>query len=258
MEGFKKIVYAEALSGLKDSVNEGGLEAVGKKVLDAAKITPVYTNEGNSETFEEDRKRLNTEAGIVVANHPGYYDTFLILNALKRKDVKIIASESNFKYFAPSIGEEYLIKATNDPTQALAFLRSIKDHIDNGGLVVIFPTGGVDRVDNDPTDFMFENGFSVIIKRCLKPGDMVYSFYINPEDIAALVDETIPRTPGTISAVALHPSININKFKDDAEVRVDERYSTADEWQQIVDDSEKEEKNAALSKHFTDSFKPPK
>jgi len=255
MEGFKKSIYAGTIEELKGDIEEGGLEAAAHRILEEAKITPAYTLEQESQPdFEESRNKLNTEAGLIIANHPGYYDTFLILNALKRKDVKIVVSAENYESFAPSIGEDLLIKATNEPSEAFAFIRSIKSHIESGGVVLIYPTGGVDRVNKENKDFTFENGFSVILKRCLKPNDMVYSFHIDENDIKPLVDEKISRMPGVISAISLHPSLNVNKLKDEAVVKVDERYSTAEEWQKVLEDADKETKNEMLSKHFTESF----
>ncbi|MEK7579003.1 MAG: 1-acyl-sn-glycerol-3-phosphate acyltransferase [Patescibacteria group bacterium] len=252
MEGLKKSAYLGVIKELKGEIENGGFQSVGKRVLEESKIKPVYTLEKEDPLLcDENRQKLNTEAGVVIANHPGYFDTFFILNTLKRKDVKIVVSGSNYETFGRAIGEEFLIKATRDPSEVVSFLRSIKDHIESGGLVLIYPTGGGHDNDKNPP---FENGFSVILKRCLKPTDMVYSFYIDPEDFGPLVDEKISRLSGIVSAVTVHPSFNVNRLKEEAEVRVHERYSTAEEWQEVLDSSNKKEKNQKLTEHFLGSF----
>ena len=255
MEGFKYNLYAETVDKLKDGVEEGGLQFIGQKVMEEARIKPVYKLEEAEPTiFEQSRQKLNTEAGIIIANHPGYYDTFPILNALERKDVKIVVSEANYKSFA-SVGDEYIIKASNDPKEAVSFLKAIKDHIENGGVVLIYPTGGRDRVDKNSEDeqFVFEDGLSVILRKCLRPNDMVYSFYVEPEDIKPLVNESIPRTAGVVSAVNYNLP-NINKLKETSEIRVNERYSKALEWQETIAGLEREDKNRALERHFIEGI----
>ena len=108
--------------------------------------------QADPEEFNISRQKLNAEAGIVVANHPGYYDTFLIFNALKRKDVKIVVSKVNYDAYASLVGEEYIIKATDNPSGDPTFLKSIKSHIESGGLVIMYPTGGADRVSKENKD----------------------------------------------------------------------------------------------------------
>ncbi len=248
-------MYAETAKNLKEEFEAGGFEAVGRKVLDEAKINPLYTLEQEDlVVFEKSRQRLNTEAGIIISNHPGYYDAFLIMNALKRKDVKIVVSKSNYATFAPIVGEECLIKATHDPKEALSF-GEIKDHIDSGGLVLLFPTGGDDRVDKsaEEAELVFEGGLSVILKRCLKPTDMVYSFYVEPEDIRPLVDEKIPRIAGVVSAINVNPALNVNQLKTSVDVKVNERYSKADEWISVMDGQDREEKSRNLALHFRET-----
>lgn len=251
MEGSKYNLYAETVAELKDEVAEGGLQHLGQRIMAEAKIEPVYKlAEKDPVIFEQSRQRLNTEAGIIIANHPGYYDTFPILNSLNRTDVKIVVSERNYKALAP-VGDEYIIKASSDPKEAVAFLRAIKDHIESGGVVLIYPTGGKDRVDKDSGSdgIVFEDGLSVILRRCLKPTGMVYSFYVEPEDIKVLVDESIPRTAGVVSAVN-YGLPNVNKLKDVSEIRVNERYSKAEEWLGVMAGLDKEDRNKALEEHF--------
>ncbi len=245
------IPIAEGMQRLKE---EQGLAAAVEKLLAIEKIKPVYTlKQENADLFAESRVKLNTEAGLVIANHPGYFDTFLILNTIKREDVKFVVNESYFKKYSSILGEENLIAATKDPSLALTFLKSIKTHIENGGVVILYPTGGDDRVDKDK-GFLFQDGLSVILRKCLAPNHMVYSFKINPEDIKPLVTETISRSMGAASAILTHDLINTNQLKDEVEIRVDETYSKAGDWQAILSTVDKEGKNKVLTEHFLNQF----
>lgn len=255
MESLKHAIYGKTAESLTDDLEKGGFEAVGKKVLEAANLEPRYLLEEQSEqVFNESRTKLNSEAGLIIANHPGYYDTFAILNALKRSDVKIVVGVKNYETYRPILGENLLIRASADPADGLAMMRSIKDHVENGGVVILYPSGGIDRAGKKNKSFDFQNGLSVILKRCLKPDDMVYSFYIEDEDIEAVVGEKISRIPGIVSAVAADPALNINRLKERAVVRIDERYSRAEEWQKISGGAEKEDRSEALSRQFRKNF----
>lgn len=252
MEGIGNYIKNKAAEKLTHELNEGGLQAVAAKVLELAKITPVYTlaqREGD-ESFAQSRQRLNTEAGLIISNHPGYFDSMVILNTITRSDLKIVVSESNYRKFAPKIGEDALIKATNEPNEALGFIRSIKNHIESGGVVLIYPTGGADRAGNNPEQFDFKDGLSVILRKCLNPQDMVYSFYVEPEDITVAAGETLSRHSGVFSALLTNENISANVLKDEVPVRVNERYSNASEWQNVVDQAQKENRNQALAQHF--------
>jgi hypothetical protein len=248
-------VYSTIANELHDTVINEGLATAVKKCLEIEKIKPVYLAEGkDAETFKENRDKLNKEAGLVIANHPGYFDSFLVLNALTREDIKIVVSESNFEMLSPIFGEEHLLLASKDPSDALGFLRSIKTHIEEGGLVILFPTGGADIVSKENRRFEFKDGLSVILRKCLKPTDMVYSFWIDPNDIVPLVSEKVTRHTGAASAFGIHESVNINKLKDEAEIKVDEMYSKGSDWQSLIGPAEKEDRNKILEDHYTEQF----
>jgi hypothetical protein len=254
MEDFKKNLYLSAVDTYIDGQDKVDLSSACERVLKDAKIAPKYLLPENQAVFEESRNRLNTEPGLIIANHPGFYDNFLILNAVKRPDIKIVASDSAYEDFYSKIGEDFLIRATHDPKEIHAFMKKIKEHIDSGGVVLIYPTAGVDRVDKD-NSFEFKGGLSLILKRCMKPSDMVYSFYVDPNDIRTIVDEKVSRLPGVASAVIFDRAINSNSLKEEVEVKVGERYSTADEWLGEIADSGKDEKSSALAEHFLAQFK---
>lgn len=251
MEGFKAKLYAKAAESLKEDVDVNGLQSAAQIFLEHAGIKPVYIKESEGEAFAAMRKRLNSEPGVIIANHPGYYDVFSILQALNRKDVKIVVSESNYKVLEPIIGPDFLIKSISKSDEAFAFLGSIREHVEKGGVVVLFPTGGADRVDSENPKGDFEAGFSVILRRCLRSTDMVYSFHINPDDIDNAVDESVPRVAGVVSALVLNPGLNINKLKEERIIRVNEDYSQAGIWQTIA----KEGGSEGLAENFLKSFK---
>ena len=45
---------------------------------------------------------------------------------------------------------------------------------------------------------------------------MVYSFYLEPEDMNSIIDEKVGRMPGVVSAVNLHPAVNLIEMKGKA------------------------------------------
>jgi 1-acyl-sn-glycerol-3-phosphate acyltransferase len=252
MENLSDWARIQTAENLMNEVNDadGVVSVVGKKILETSKVKPEYLlSAKGQEELSSSRYKLNHEPGIIISNHPGYFDTFAILNVLDRSDVKIVVSSGNYRELSGRLGSEYFIEARDDFNGARSLLREVKEHVDNGGVVLIYPTGGKDATHNDDPEFMFERGLSVILKKCLKPSDMVYSFYIEPEDIKNIASERVSRHKLTFAAVALDLGVNINELKDEKTIRVDERYSTAETWQTMT------EKEADLEEYFLDQFK---
>ncbi len=255
LEGFTKQHIVEKLRHEMQSV---GLEQAIQIYLEAARIQPVSVLETkNPEAFNEYRQRLATEPGIIIANHPGFFDTPLILSTLKRNDVKIIVSKSNFAQLAPIIGSDHLVEVSDEPDKMWDVLNNVKTHIHSGGVVLLYPTGGGDRVDKGES-FEFEGGFSVLVRKCLRPTDMVYSFWVHPEDIQPLIEETISRNTGAASAFAFGDAINPNRFKQTADIKFDEVCDNAESWQRLITEQtpqmSRADRNKKLAEHFRGQF----
>lgn len=251
-------IYSEVLKKLVRQVEASGSENVLadslERYLEMLNIDLIYETEKDNPEIDEMRRRLNTEAGVVISNHPGYLDGPAIMHLIKRKDVKILVS--NFKMFSEALGTENFIMAAKSPAELAKQLKEIKKHIEAGGLLLIFPTAGSDSVDNSrehrPVDF--KSGFRYLVDKVLDAEDMVYSFNVNSDDVSRVINEQ--NLIGRIGAVASNVAVDIdvNKFKEMMPIRIKEDYSTAAEWKQIVEESDREEVNEALSKHYLEKF----
>jgi hypothetical protein len=253
-----KLFYGRALKKfvkqIEDSGTDNVLEDTLERYLEELNIDLIYESERDNPETEEMRRRLNTEAGVVICNHPGYFDVPAIMRPIKRKDIKILVS--NFGMFSEAFGSENFIKASKNPIELLKQLKDIKKHIEAGGLLLIFPTAGSDSVNNGEghRSIKFKSGLRYLIDKALSPEDMVYSFNVNSDDIANIINE-----PGAIDRVDSVASgafvgVNRNKFKDRKSIRVRESYSTAAEWKRVVAESDREEVNEKLSEHYLEKF----
>jgi hypothetical protein len=80
---------------------------------------------------------------IVASNHPGTYDSLLIADNLPRDDLKIIAGGIPFIRGLPA-SARHLIYATVDTHVRMLVLRSSLQHLQQGGALLIFASGGID------------------------------------------------------------------------------------------------------------------
>jgi len=225
-----------------------------------SKIEPVYLKE-NTENFSEMRQKLNSEPGILIANHPGTFDSLALLSLLERQDVRVLVENPELAAKVADIfGQPYawaIPEYSENPNERrgrgvelMKMVRNIQNYIQQGGLVVFYPTGG--REESDP--FKFEELFGLLIQRVLRPNDMVYTCWIDEEDIGSIGNERIQRTAGIFSDTVF-PPVNINKAKRTKQIRVDERYSKAVEWKELLQSGmDSNTRSEILTKHFLDEF----
>ncbi len=238
------------LHGAREYVQKGGYRALADKLFEDAGIRPKYLAEQRPE-FNEWRERLKTESGLVIANHPGGVDIPAILKTLDRKDVYFISADKNIERVKGLIDQDHLLLAAKNVGQLRGMLRRAEEVLNTGALVFLFPTGGIERIGGP---FEFKGGFSYLLKM-LKPEQMVYAFHIVPEDV-----ETI--FPGTLRGVQMGAAMMAGKVKLHGPrntwptVRIDERYTTADVWQQSLSQvpGSQATKNERLAKQYLDLF----
>jgi len=223
-------------------------------------IEPVFAKQKTAE-FADMRHKLNTESGILIANHPGGAESLILAGMVERTDVKILIEDPTLASQVSKIfGQDYALtvpKFTEDPEnrqnrgiELMRMVQDIQDHIRKGGLVVFYPTAG--REEAEP--FMFENLFGLLIQRVLKHEDMVYACWINEDDVGSVANERISRGKGAFSDT-MFPPVNINALKSKKLIRVDERYSKASEWQHLVQNvASRDERSTILTTHFLDAF----
>lgn len=92
--------------------------------------------------------RIPAEGPVLLAsNHPGTMDAVSIIANITRNDVKVIVGGMPFLQSLP-VGKHYTIRVTKDDNtlRANAVRRSIQ-HLQDGGAVLIFPSG---QIDPDP------------------------------------------------------------------------------------------------------------
>lgn len=83
---------------------------------------------------------------LIVANHPGLYDTMALLGAIARPDLRVVAADRPFLHLLPQT-TRHLISVTPDAAGRMAALRASARHLRSGGAVLLFPSG---RIEPDP------------------------------------------------------------------------------------------------------------
>src|ERR1700690_2129093 len=206
-------------------IGEGGIGAIHDLIHSYYRLwnlRPEYQQQ-TREDFAEIRGRLNTEAGIIISNHPGVVDVPAIMGCLSRQDIKIMVRKGEgYDQLRNLIGEKYIVPADKN------VLDEVRSHIQNGGVFIIFPSGG-----DGGEDIQFRNGFTELLSQ-LDSKKMIYSFYIDQNDVDEIGREYSARGIGAASAHYLGQGANINKLRETKVFRVNEQYSTAGEWQSIA------------------------
>lgn len=222
-----KLVLSPLMRKLHERYEQDGLRAATEFYFEAVNVQPQYLDYD-----EERRQKLNREAGLIISNHPGYFDIPAILQTIERDDGKIVVDASLYPAFTRHFGERHFIPAaTHSPDELRQFTAEVKDEIDGGGVVLLFPTGGQFMRGNDS----FKSGFRTVL-RDLRPEHMVYSFRVNPDDVRGIIGKlpVAPQTLGLASELFTDGLVNINRLRETGTVRVNERYTQAGEWQDVL------------------------
>ncbi len=96
--------------------------------------------------FEGDENIPSEGPLLVCSNHPGVFDLFAIISRFPRDDLRLIISGVPFTRNVPA-ASKYLLYVPEDIQGRMNALRSAIHHLQEGGMVMIFPSG---RVDPDP------------------------------------------------------------------------------------------------------------
>lgn len=84
---------------------------------------------------------------LVVSNHPGAIDSLIIPASLARPDIKLVAGEIPFLQHLPRLCEHIIYTSKKDLASRANVVRSGVRHLNNGGSLLIYPSG---RIDPDP------------------------------------------------------------------------------------------------------------
>ncbi len=210
---------------------------------------------------DEDKKRLLKEKGVIISNHPGILDVPLILEALKdesgkvRRNVKIFINSENYPIFSEYLGKEYFLEAKRDYPDAKAQLDIAIDFVRDGGIFLIFPSGGNEQLNNDPLEF--RSGFSYLVDK-LDSDTMIFGFKINTDDFRRLSFKGGGMLPRSVVA-GMHMvkgTPNINMFRGKKRIRMEGKYSKAFEWKEVVRGKNlMVDKNQSHTQHYQEKFK---
>ncbi len=83
---------------------------------------------------------------LVVSNHPGTYDAFLIAACLGRKDLRIIVSDIPFLKYLPAASRQFIFLDPTPGARARAAREGLR-HLGQGGAMLLYGTG---LIDPDP------------------------------------------------------------------------------------------------------------
>lgn len=85
---------------------------------------------------------------LLVSNHPGAFDGVVILAQMPRDDVKLIASDVPFTRGLIAASQHMIYSTGEDMHARMSAVRQSIRHLQNNGVVMLFPTG---LVDPDPS-----------------------------------------------------------------------------------------------------------
>ena len=80
---------------------------------------------------------------LITSNHPGTCDSLVIAASIPRPDLKIVAAENPFIAGVRHAAEN-LIYTTLDVHERMMVVRKVIRHLQDGGAVLIFPSGSID------------------------------------------------------------------------------------------------------------------
>lgn len=83
---------------------------------------------------------------LIVANHPGAYDSACLGAGVTRCDLRMLVYETGFYHALPAI-DPWLIHTTHDPARRMLALRQAVAHLQSGGALLTFATG---KIEPDP------------------------------------------------------------------------------------------------------------
>jgi hypothetical protein len=223
---------------LSASYDEGGYRAVSLEAQDMAGIKPEFVQaEKDPKAFEAMREKLMTERGLVISNHPNaLFDMFSVLQALSgkegkegdREDVLVLVADRDLDIYKECFDEKRFIAASDFATPS--GFKKILAHMEDGGLLILFPTGG----DEQGNDLHFKDGLEVLMKK-MKPDMMVYSFYIDADDVKKVQSHHPELLPGMLSEVKFGADwMNLNRVRSAASFRVNEAYTKVEDWHDVL------------------------
>ncbi len=129
--------FSEIFARADDETSRYGLFAGGRSIL---KDLSVQVQSRGGEYLSENCPL------VVVANHPGAYDSAALASCIPRRDLKIIVYETQFYHALPHISQCMIMAPADPPGRMLALRRAIQ-HLQEGGAILQFGSG---LIEPDP------------------------------------------------------------------------------------------------------------
>ncbi|MEK7649146.1 MAG: 1-acyl-sn-glycerol-3-phosphate acyltransferase [Patescibacteria group bacterium] len=236
--------YARFLKETLPIYEREGLAGVSGELLKRIGIQVDVVQQDNPE-FLLMRNRLNTRPGLIISNHPGYIDVPVVLQAIKRHDIKVMVTEKRYPQFTALYGDHF-VPAPSSGTQAKNVLGEARRHIVQGGVFLLFPSGEVEARGGSK---LFQSGFRALLEQLL-PETMVYAFHVNKEDIQGMIQREKRNSMARITRVriGIHPAPQFC-------IRLNETYTTCEQWQKAAQDARgSSSKNQALTEYYDKLF----
>ncbi|HEY4526316.1 MAG TPA: 1-acyl-sn-glycerol-3-phosphate acyltransferase [Candidatus Paceibacterota bacterium] len=237
----------------RQEFEEGRLQAVGKILTKRVNFTAESTAATRPE-FQENRHRLNTKPGLIIANHPGKLDPFLLLSQIERTDLLVMVDTPVYaalvRELGPDIAQKQFVSNKSSRANLKNVLHRVNEHIDQGGAFLVFPAGGGTE---------FQSTFGRILQN-RKADDMVYSFHLDPEDVGHGERNKATLLASIGFQVVMPQSVpSPREMTAPSVIKLDEHFSTVEEWQNVMKGASTEGKktdkiNASLTDHFAMQF----
>ena len=248
-----KVIIETITPVMRRAFEEGGCVGIARKTFDILHARPDYLHESDP-AFELDRRRLNSEPGLIISNHPGPGDCPSVLNALDRRDLKFLVAEEAIKQekLSSIIPEDMILGATKDLGKLRLVKRAIIEHIRSGGAVFYFPTG----MEKAQGKTSFASLFGALLRE-IPVESMVYAFKINAGDLRKVASK------GTFAARSSADFIlpdfikPITKLGEPSVIHVDEKYTQGRYWLENFKQSgrPRTELNNVMTEYYEALFK---
>ena len=207
----------------------------------------------DSANFEENRSKLNTEPGVVISNNPSLFDVTAVSSLITRDDVLAISNEAHL--WKGTTLEKNYIETPHEPYKIKKAFTLAKEHIKNGGLFRLFPSGGE---ENSTGIFKFKSGFkNMLLDGSLDKDTMIYCFNVKGQSTQMSFEEKGEYRKKYFAYFflkAANQDTTVLGELPPLEIILDEKYTKAEEWMSVLEKNP-QDPNTALTEHYLELFK---
>jgi len=224
-----------------------------KEIGKQLNIETEYVKE-QSPLFKDMRRQLDTEAGMLIANHPSSLDFFFVFPTLTRQDVLCMTQRKRFPFLEQTFGSKYVVQVPEGVGESLEATKRIEEHISSGGLFILFPSGGEEIATGV---LRFKSGFRHFLSR-LSPESMIYAMHIDPKAGETIMKNVVgapPKAGGVPELIA--PNLHVRPNPEILRVLVDETYTQTADWQKVLREQSTtagDEEKDPLTQHYLRLF----